>query len=71
MVTEHLTQPGNILLLLHFQLKENNVSQLQFYYCGHNSLNEAMASVAPTNHTTLRSIAVSYTHLTLPTKLEV
>ena len=48
MVTGHLTQPGNILLLLHFQLKENNVRQLQFYYCGHDSLTEAVASIAPT-----------------------
>ena len=48
MVTGHLTQPGNILLLLHFQLKENNVSQLHFYYCCHDSLNEAVASIAPT-----------------------
>lgn len=55
MVTGHLTQPGNILLLLLFQLKENNVRQLQFYYCGHDSLNEAVASIAPTNHTTLRT----------------
>jgi len=55
MVRGHLTQPGNILLLLHFQLKENNVRQLQFCYCGHDSLNEAVGSIAPTNHTTLRS----------------
>lgn len=48
MLTGHFTQPGNILLLLHFQLKENNVSQLQFYYSGHDSLNEAVASIAPT-----------------------